>query len=106
MLVTRLTLCSSGIDNTASLAQDTGPSEISLGALVLFLLSRTSIPFNSYNISSSLFRTRRLLCGSSRLLLQLVILRLRLLQDGDVGVGIVPQSEEVLVLDASLGSVA
>jgi hypothetical protein len=38
--------------------------------------------------------------------LQLGVLRLGLLQDGDVGVGVFPEGEEVLVGGAGLGSVA
>ena len=38
--------------------------------------------------------------------LQLRILRLGLLQDGDVGVGVFPEGEEVLVLGAGFGGVA
>ena len=39
-------------------------------------------------------------------LLQLRVLRLGLHQDGDVGVGVFPEGEEVLILGTSLGSVA
>jgi len=38
--------------------------------------------------------------------LQLRELRFGFLQNGDVGVGVFPEAEEVLVLDTSLGSVA
>jgi hypothetical protein len=34
------------------------------------------------------------------------VLRLRLLQDGDVGIGVFPEGEEVLVSGAGFGSVA
>src|SRR5712691_7432948 len=39
-------------------------------------------------------------------LLQLCVLRLGLLQDGNVGIGVFPESEEVLVSGAALCSVA
>src|ERR1700676_4765609 len=39
------------------------------------------------------------------LLLQLRVLRLGLLQDGDVGVGVFPEREEILISGTSLGGV-
>ena len=39
------------------------------------------------------------------MLLQLRVLRLGLLQDGDVGIGVFPEREEILVLDAGLRQV-
>ena len=42
----------------------------------------------------------------NRLLLQLIELRFGVFQDGDIGVGVFPQFEEVLVLGAGLGGVA
>ena len=44
--------------------------------------------------------------GNSGSLLQLRVLRLGFLQDGDVGVGVFPEGEEVLVNRARLGGVA
>ena len=38
--------------------------------------------------------------------LQLRVLRLRFFQDGDVGVGVFPECEEILVGSAALGSIA
>ena len=43
---------------------------------------------------------------SQKILLQLGVLRLGFLQDGDVGVGVFPEGEEVLVGGAGLGGVA
>ena len=42
----------------------------------------------------------------SRKLLQLDVLRLGLLQDGDVGVGVFPEGEEILIGGLCLGGVA
>jgi hypothetical protein len=41
----------------------------------------------------------------SYLLLQFRVLRLGLLQDGDVGVGVFPQREEIVVRSAGFGGV-
>jgi len=41
-----------------------------------------------------------------RALLELSVLRLGFLQDGNVGIGVFPEGEEVLILGTSLGSVA
>ena len=43
--------------------------------------------------------------GRFTLLLQLRVLRLGLLQDGDVRVGVFPEGEEIVIGAASLGSV-
>ena|SRR5437667_12638587 len=43
---------------------------------------------------------------AAKRLLQLRVLRLGFLQDGDVGVGIFPEREEVLIGSAALGSFA
>ena len=42
---------------------------------------------------------------SSNTLLQLCVLHLRFFQDGNLGIGVLPKSEEILILLASLGCV-
>src|ERR1700689_4123137 len=57
------------------------------------------IPFLNRAIGS-----RRKPSGSANGLLQLGVLRLGFLQDGDVGVGVFPEREEVLICSAGFGA--